>query len=165
MGLYRQDGTRIAKDAFPATTLDDPPVRVTDDVYVSEPYGRGDGRPEGSKRSLLYPVGAIVARSVIDGHFTMPALTSISPDHGPESGGTTVTITGEHLDGVSAVTFGGVAGDGLSITSADELTVTTPPGEPGAVTVKIADDGGTASKANGFTYDPAPELPEPSADD
>lgn len=48
MGLYRQDGTRITKAAFPAAALDDLPVQVTEDVYVSEPYGRGDGQPEGS---------------------------------------------------------------------------------------------------------------------
>ncbi|MDI3407677.1 IPT/TIG domain-containing protein [Streptomyces cavernicola] len=152
MGLYRQDGTRITKAAFPAAALDDPPVRVTDDVYISEPYGRGDGQPEGSKRFMLYPAGTIVLRSAVDRLFTAAALTSISPATGLAAGGITVTIKGSNLDGVSAVTFGGAAGTELNVRSTGELTVKTPPGE-GAVAVELADDSGTVSKANGFTYE------------
>ncbi|MFE2157111.1 IPT/TIG domain-containing protein [Streptomyces lydicus] len=153
MGLYRQDGTRITKAAFPTAVLDDPPVRVTEDVYVSEPYGRGDGQPEGSKRFLLYPAGTIVLRSAVDSLFTAATVASISPTVGPAAGGTTVTIKGALLDGVSAVTFGGAAATDLHVRSATELTVKTPPGEAGAVAVELADDSGTVSKVNGFTYE------------
>lgn len=152
MGLYRQDGTRITKAAFPAAALDDPPVRVTDDVYISEPYGRGDGQPEGSKRFMLYPAGTIVLRSAVDRLFTEAILASISPTKGPAAGGTTVTIRGSSLDGVSAVTFGGAAGTELKVRSTSELTVKTPPGE-GVVSVELADDSGTVAKANGFTFE------------
>ncbi|EXU69516.1 hypothetical protein Z951_03045 [Streptomyces sp. PRh5] len=153
MGLYRQDGTRITKAAFPAATLDDPPVRVTEDIYVSEPYGRGDGQPEGSKRFLLYQAGAIVLRSAVDRLFTAAIVASISPTKGPAAGGTTITIKGAHLDGVSAITFGGTVGADLHVRSATELTVKTPPGGAGAVAVDLTDDSGTISKANGFTYE------------
>ncbi|MGG7574094.1 IPT/TIG domain-containing protein [Streptomyces sirii] len=153
MGLYRQDGTRITKEAFPAAPLDDPPVRVTEDVYVSEPYGRGDGQPEGSKRFMLYPAGTIVLRSVVDRLFTAASIASISPPKGPADGGTTVTIKGANLDGVSTVTFGSSAGTDLRVHSAGELTVKTPTGEAGAVTVALTDDSGAVSKANGFTYE------------
>ncbi|MFG2141837.1 IPT/TIG domain-containing protein [Streptomyces sp. NPDC048650] len=152
MGLYRQDGTRITKAAFPAAALDDPPVRVAEDVYVSEPYGRGDGQPEGSKRFMLYPAGTIVLRSAVDRLFAAAAITSISPAKGPSAGGTTVTIKGASLDGISAVTFGGAAGIELHLRSSTELTVKTPPGE-GAVAIELADDSGTVSNANGFTYE------------
>ncbi|MFI1201615.1 IPT/TIG domain-containing protein [Streptomyces sp. NPDC020883] len=153
MGLYRQDGTRITKSAFPSTALSDPPVRVTEDVYVSEPYGRGDGQPEGSKRFLLYPAGTIALRSAVDRLFTTATVASISPSKGPAAGGTTVTVKGDHLDGVSSIVFGGVTGTDLRVHSATELTVKTPPGEAGAVAVEVADDSGTVSKANGFTYE------------
>ncbi|MFG2865463.1 IPT/TIG domain-containing protein [Streptomyces sioyaensis] len=153
MGLYRQDGTRITKAAFPAAALDDPPVRVTEDVYVSEPYGRGDGQPEGSKRFMLYPAGTIVLRSAVDRLFTATTVASISPTKGPAVGGTAVTIKGAHLDGVSAITFGGAAGTDLHIRSATELTVKTPSGGAGAVAVELADDSGAVSKVNGFTYE------------
>ncbi|MEU8911788.1 IPT/TIG domain-containing protein [Streptomyces nigrescens] len=153
MGLYRQDGSRITKATFPAAALDDPPVRVTEDVYVSEPYGRGDGRPEGSKRFMLYPAGTIVLRSAVDRMFNAAAIASIDPIKGPAAGGATVTIKGSNLDGISAVSFGGTAGTDLHIRSAGELTVKTPPGEAGAVTVELADDSGAVSKSNGFTYE------------
>ncbi|MGI5337663.1 IPT/TIG domain-containing protein [Streptomyces sp. CA-181903] len=152
MGLYRQDGTRITKAAFPAAALDDPPVRVTEDVYESEPYGRGDGQPEGSKRLLLYPTGTIVARSVVDRLFTSATVSTISPAMGPATGGTTVTIKGAGLDGVSAVSFGGVAGTGLHVRSAAELSVKTPPGTAGAAPVVLTTDSG-AIKADGFAYE------------
>ncbi|MEU1311051.1 IPT/TIG domain-containing protein [Streptomyces cinnamoneus] len=156
MGLYRQDGTRITKAAFPAAALDDPPVRITEDVYVSEPYGRGDGQPEGSKRFLLYPAGTIVVRSAIGRLFTSASIDSISPAKGPAAGGTAITIKGADLDGVSAVTFGAAAGTDLHVRSATELTVKTPPGAAGAVSVELADDSGAVSKADGFTYEAAP---------
>ncbi|WP_328333341.1 IPT/TIG domain-containing protein [Streptomyces sp. NBC_00455] len=153
MGLYHQDGTRIAKAAFPAAALDDPPVRITEDVYVSEPYGRGDGQPEGSKRFLLYQAGTVIPRSSIDRAFSAASVTAISPNKGPAAGGTTITIKGEHLDGVSAVSFGPTAGTELRIHSANELTVKTPSGEAAAVSVELADDSGLITKTNGFTYE------------
>ncbi|WP_435244703.1 IPT/TIG domain-containing protein [Streptomyces sioyaensis] len=153
MGLYRQDGTRITKSEFPSAALDDPPVRVTEDVYLSEPYGRGDGQPEGSKRFLLYPAGTIVLRSAADRLFAAATIASITPTKGPAAGGATVTINGTNLDGVSAVTFGGAAGTDVRVRSADELTVKTPPGAAGAVVVELTDDSGAVSKANGFTYE------------
>ncbi|MFJ4774251.1 IPT/TIG domain-containing protein [Streptomyces uncialis] len=155
MGLHRQDGTRITKAAFPAAALDDPPVRVTEDIYVTEPYGRGDGQPEGSKRFLLYQAGTVVPRSTIDRAFHTAADAGISPAKGPATGGTTITITGDHLDGVSAVTFGATAGIDLRIRSANELTVKTPPGGAGAVTVSLENDGGSVSTSSGFTYETA----------
>ncbi|MFI8939583.1 hypothetical protein [Streptomyces syringium] len=39
-----------------------------------------------------------------------------------------MTVTGAHLDGISAVTFGGAATTGLHVRSATELTVKTPLG-------------------------------------
>ncbi|MCX4677614.1 IPT/TIG domain-containing protein [Streptomyces sp. NBC_01433] len=153
MGLYRQDGTRITRAGFPAATLDDPPVRVTEDVYVTEPYGRGDGRPEGSKRFLLYQAGTVTLRSTIDRLFTAATVATISPATGPAEGGSIITINGAHLDGVSAVTFGGAAGTDLQVRSATELTVKSPPGQAGAVTVELADDSDPITLADGFTYE------------
>ncbi|MFI6686608.1 IPT/TIG domain-containing protein [Streptomyces sp. NPDC050485] len=152
MGLYWQDGTRITKAEVPAAALDDPPVRITQDIYISEPYGRGDGQPEGSKRFLLYPAGTIALRSVIDRLFAPATVTSISPANGPAAGDTTITIKGDNLDGISAITFGSTAGTELQIRSAGELTVKTPSGTAGPVTVTIVDDSGSVAKPNGFTY-------------
>ncbi|WP_370417671.1 IPT/TIG domain-containing protein [Streptomyces sp. QH1-20] len=123
------------------------------DVYVSEPYGRGDGQPEGSKRFLLYQAGTIVLRSAVDHLFTAATVAGISPTKGPVAGGTTVTVTGAHLDGISAIAFGDAATTGLHVRSATEPTVKTPPGAAGAVAVELVDDSGTVAKADGFTYE------------
>jgi hypothetical protein len=81
-----------------------------------------------------------------------PEITTIAPATGPAAGGTTVTITGMHLDGATAVTFGGAAGTGLVVQDSMQLTVTTPAGTAGAKDVTVTTPGGTATKTGGFTY-------------
>ncbi|PNG22434.1 IPT/TIG domain-containing protein [Streptomyces cahuitamycinicus] len=152
MGLYRENGQRITKAAFPAVAVSDTPQRVTENVYLTEPYGRGDGRPEGSRRHLLYEAGDVVPQSVIDRLFTAATIATIAPATGPAAGGTTVTITGTDLDGVSAVNFGATAGTELKVVSATELRVKTPAVAAGAVNVVLVDDAGNVTRANGFTY-------------
>lgn len=153
MGLYKKDGTRIKVSTFPATAVPDVPMRITEDVYESKAYGRGDGRPEGSRRHLLFQAGTLVLQSEINRLF-MPAatITSITPSTGPAAGGTTVTIKGTRLDGVSAVHFGATPGTDLKVVSATELRVKTPAGEAGVVDVVVEADTGNVTKADGFTY-------------
>jgi len=152
MGLYRENGQRITKAAFPAVTLTDPPKRITENVYQTEPYGRGDGRPEGSRRHLIYEAGDLVPQSVIDRLFTAATISTVAPATGPAAGGTTVVITGTALDGVSAVNFGATTGTELTVVSATELRVKTPAGTAGAVNVVLVDDAGNVTKTSGFTY-------------
>ncbi|MGW3626265.1 IPT/TIG domain-containing protein [Streptomyces sp. NPDC000880] len=152
MGIYKANGQRVTKAAFPSTAVTDTPKRITEDVYQSEPYGRGDGRPEGSKRFLLYQAGTIVPQSEIDRLFTAATIASVSPATGPAAGGTTVTIKGTGLDGVSAVNFGATPGTNLLIVSATELTVRSPAGTAGAKDVVAVDDAGNVTKTGGYTY-------------
>lgn len=152
MGLYGESGQRITKAGFPAVAVTDPPQCITENVYQTEPYGRGDGRPEGSRRHLLYEAGDVVPQSEIDRLFTAATITTIAPLTGPTAGGTTVAITGTGLDGVSAVNFGATAGTELNVVSATELRVKTPAGGAGAVNVVLADDAGNVTKTNGYTY-------------
>ncbi|MER6616265.1 IPT/TIG domain-containing protein [Streptomyces xantholiticus] len=81
-----------------------------------------------------------------------PTITTVNPATGPAAGGTSVTITGTNLDGVTEVTFGGTAGTGLVIDSPTELSVTTPAGTAGAKDVVVTSAGGSATKTGGFTY-------------
>jgi sugar lactone lactonase YvrE len=74
-----------------------------------------------------------------------PTLASVSPDHGPLAGGTTVTVTGTGFTGSEAVVLvDGVLADG-TVVSDTSLTFVTPPGEFGG---SIADI--TVSTATGF---------------
>ncbi|MEU9354999.1 IPT/TIG domain-containing protein [Streptomyces griseoloalbus] len=151
--LYKADGTLITQAAFPASAVPDTPMRVTEDVYETKPYGPGDGRPEGSRRHLLYQAGTVVPKSEIDRLFTPAAtVTTISPATGPAAGGTTVTIRGTRLAGVTAVNFGATPGTDLKRISDTELRVKTPAGAAGAVNVVVTADSGNVTKNGAFTY-------------
>ncbi|MGW4086968.1 IPT/TIG domain-containing protein [Streptomyces sp. NPDC004822] len=151
--LHKEDGTLIKKSAFPASAVPDVPMRITEDVYESKAYGPGDGRAEGSRFHLLYQAGTIVPQSEIDRLYA-PAATvaTVSPATGPAAGGTTVTIKGTRLAGVTAVNFGATAGTELKRISDTELRVKTPAGAAGAVNVVVAADSGNVTKTGGFTY-------------
>jgi hypothetical protein len=82
-----------------------------------------------------------------------PTLTSVSPNSGPTTGGTAVTIAGTNFTAGSTVTFGTAAATNVVVVSATEITATTPAGNTGAVTVTVtnlAEQSG--SLADGFTY-------------
>lgn len=80
---------------------------------------------------------------------TPPVITSVSPSHGIEAGGTTVTVTGTDLANTTSVTFGGVAGTALACT-ATTCTVTSPAGTNVADVVATSEGGRSAAET--FTY-------------
>jgi len=88
-----------------------------------------------------------------------PVVTAVSPTHGPEAGGTTVTVTGTGLSG-AAIAFGPIAATGVSCT-AISCTATAPAQADGTVDVTATTVGGTsaAGSADHYTYDePAPAV-------
>jgi serine/threonine protein kinase len=89
-----------------------------------------------------------------------PALTGISPASGPAGGGTSVTITGTGLAGAKGISFGGAAAT-ITADSATQITVTSPPGNPGTVNIIVVTPGGTT--AIQFTYVPPPVVTAISA--
>lgn len=80
------------------------------------------------------------------------ADAGLEPNTGGTAGGTVVTITGDNLKDVTAVTFGGTAGTALTKDADDSIRVTTPAHAAGAVTVVLTDPSGTKTVTNGFTY-------------
>lgn len=83
-----------------------------------------------------------------------PSDVVLEPAEGPAAGGTEVTITGNNLEGVTAVTFDAVAGTDLDVSQAGDgvIKVTTPAGTAGPADV-LLDDGATdTTLAGGFTY-------------
>jgi hypothetical protein len=93
----------------------------------------------------------------------VPVITSLEPNHGPTSGGTTVTIHGEPLENARSVHFGTVEGkilheecDGdCEIVPYRTLVVESPPHAAGTVDVTVETAGGVsvASPGDKFTYD------------
>ena len=120
----------------------------------------GTFREVAARVSLLSGAGATVdlGRAEVGPNvvFIAPAITGMNPTHGPEAGGTVVTITGTDftagstvsVDGGAAITPDSIATDGLS------LTFTTPAHAPGAVPVTVTTTAGT-SAPNTFTFDAA----------
>ncbi|MEZ0312770.1 MAG: IPT/TIG domain-containing protein, partial [Myxococcota bacterium] len=62
-----------------------------------------------------------------------PQLVSIAPNLGPTTGGTVVTLTGDHLTGATAVTFGTTAVTTVTVVNDDSVTVAAPAHAAGVV--------------------------------
>jgi hypothetical protein len=85
-----------------------------------------------------------------------PAVYGVKPSNGPVTGGTTVTIRGEHLSEATAVRFGAAEATDVNVApSGRSLTAVTPPGvEAGTVQVSVETPIGTSEDlpADRFTY-------------
>ena len=81
-----------------------------------------------------------------------PTVSNVSPNNGPATGGTAVTITGTNFAAGATVKFGATAATNVVVVSSTSITATTPAGSAGAVTVAVTVNGQTGSLTNGFTY-------------
>ena len=146
-------------------------------VFGTKPSLVTTANPAGTQLTALLPAQAAGTVDVhvsnegdsetLVGGFTYvvaPALTAVSPDAGPVAGGTTVTLTGTGFRAGMQVGFGGVAGTGVTVGSATQATVTTPPHVAGAVHVTVTTPGGSATAASGYTYVVPPTLAAVSPD-
>ncbi len=88
----------------------------------------------------------------------VPVISSITPNEGPEAGGTVVTIAGTGFTGATGVTFDGTAGTELNVVSDTEITVTTPAGTAGPADVVVASPAGTSAPGI-FSYLAVPVAP------
>jgi hypothetical protein len=73
-----------------------------------------------------------------------PEITGLAPTWGPEAGATTVSITGSHLAGATAVKFGDADATSFTPISDTEITATSPPHAAGAVHVSVTGPDGTS---------------------
>jgi len=97
------------------------------------------GRPE-------YPYQIAVA--------DRPVVTAVSPNRGPASGGTLVTIAGSNFKAGATVTFGGAAASNVTFISSSQITCTTPPHYPATVDVAVTNpDSQSGTLLRGYTYE------------
>lgn len=97
--------------------------------------------------------------------YVLLQVTSITPPHGPESGGTDVTIRGQEFQSGASVRIGGSMASVVVFVDSTTLTAKTPPYIGGNHTVNvdaINPDGFKGTLVNGFTYDPSAPPPRPS---
>jgi hypothetical protein len=91
---------------------------------------------------------------------TTPIVSAVTPATGPTAGGTTVTISGAHIDPLATVTFDGMSATVTSVASdGTSLTTVSPAHAGGAVDVVVTNPGNrSASVHNAFTYLPPPII-------
>jgi hypothetical protein len=94
---------------------------------------------------LVMPTAASASR------YWGPVVIAASPNSGPTSGGTTVTITGEDLTLASAVLFGNIPAR-YTIVSNTEIIATSPAESAGTVTVEVKDGTVLSPSGASFTY-------------
>jgi len=88
-----------------------------------------------------------------------PTVTNVTPNTGPTSGGTMVSVTGSGFcDATSAVHFGATAAASFAVISDTLLTATTPAHAAGTVDVTVTNAAGTSatSSADHFTFTTSP---------
>ncbi len=103
--------------------------------------------------SLGHEAGANVPLDVYPHPAQPPTVAGVTPDAGPSTGGTAVTIQGLHLAAATAVSFGKVEATGLDALSDTEVRVTAPPGAVGAIVdVTVTTPAGTSAISPSDTY-------------
>ncbi|MEO3772206.1 IPT/TIG domain-containing protein [Micromonospora sp. B9E7] len=131
-------------NGLPSTGFTVDPAGTTISV-VTPPNPAGPALVE-----LVFPAGRVTAPPFT---YIPPTITSIVPNSGPNTGGTTVTITGTGFTGATGVTFGDTPGTDVVVDpSGTSLTVVTPPGPVGPVDVAVLLPGANADAPGGFTY-------------
>ena len=85
---------------------------------------------------------------------TGPAIASISPNSGPNGGGTAVVITGTGFQSGATVAIGGVNASAVSVISGGQIQATTPTHASGVVDVAVKNPrgGGSATLTRGYAY-------------
>ena len=113
--------------------------------------------------SRLFVVGllSIVLAVHVYGGCSTPTVTSVAPNTGPDTGGTSVTITGTNFVATASATFGGVAATNVVVVNTTTITATTPAHAAGAVDVIVQSCSFSNSPPlpNGFTYQAAAAIP------
>jgi len=80
-------------------------------------------------------------------------VTSVQPNFGTVTGGTSVTINGTNFAAGATVTFGGTAATSVVVVSGIKITAKTPAHVAGAVNVTVTNtDTSTGTLTNGYTY-------------
>lgn len=82
-----------------------------------------------------------------------PSITSVTPNSGPESGGTKVIINGANFKDGASVLFGQAVASNVIVESANKITAEAPAHYPAKVDITVNNPDGTkGSLLGGFTY-------------
>jgi hypothetical protein len=115
-------------------------------IVVTTPAGTA-----GARDVVVTTAGGSITSTGGYTYVAAPTIGGIAPSSGPAAGGTSVTITGTNLSGVTSVTIGGTAAT-LGANSATSIVVTAPAGTAGARDVVVTTAGGNATSTGGYSY-------------
>lgn len=87
-----------------------------------------------------------------------PQIVSVTPNIGPDTGGTQVTINGSGFCENAAVLFGALAATNVDVINSQLLTAISPPQAAGTVDISVNCNGVTRVAAAAFQYEAAPPL-------
>ena len=82
-----------------------------------------------------------------------PVVQPLTPTHGPVTGGTAITISGQNFTPAATVTVGGVPATDVQVFGNTQIVAVTPAGAEGPADVVVHTANGD-SPAQTFTYDP-----------
>ena len=106
-------------------------------------------------------VGGQSANTAADNfvYIPAPAITSVAPAVGPESGGTVVTITGTNFTGASEVRFGATNAASYTVDSDSQITATAP-AATGLRHIRVTTPSGLSpnTAADDFTFVAVPAV-------
>lgn len=97
-------------------------------------------------------------------HYTyripLPAVTGLDPTTGSTVGGNTVTITGTHFTGATAVMFGATAATAVDVVSATSITCTAPAEAAATIEVTVETPAGLSAPSlnNQYAYIAPPAV-------
>lgn len=131
-----------------------------------------DARTQARVTAPAHPAGPadVIVTNADGGRFTLedgflyfpaPEIIRVEPDSGPASGGTRVTIIGEHFPQGASFLFDGVPATEVVVDSETRARATTPAGRPGFVTVRVEHpEKGFGEKERAYEYIPPPIVEE-----
>ena len=103
--------------------------------------------------------GGDTATAVVSVSLSPPIIERISPPYGSTAGGTRLDLIGHNLSSTATVTIGGtVANFVTALGDGSQMTVTTPGGTTGPVSVAVSNQGGSIAVPNGYAYVPASTI-------
>jgi hypothetical protein len=148
-GIALANATAVDFGSTPAVIVSD----SANKIVVTSPAGTAGTMDV----TVTTPLG-VTGTSPVDQftYVTPPSVISISPQDGPQSGGTTVTISGTGLANATMVNFGSTPAAIVS-DSSNQIIVTSPESSVGVVGVTVTTAGGNsaassvASKGQEFT--------------
>lgn len=162
-GAYLDDATSVTIGGLAAAIV--PGTNTDTTIEVTTPAWTGStSRPESVVVTGEYGPTPASPSAEFAYYTPAPVVTGVSPASGIASGGTSVTISGTGLAGITAIDFGSGNPANLSTlvyNSNGTVTITSPGGSAGAVDVTVTTAAGGVSAATGadrFTYGNVPSV-------